>query len=122
MLNSNDHRAGNSVCWCVGACFIADQTAGSVQGLRYSLVRNWLASAMVGDPLGDRVPLELLAGPERDVAQVADARQPMAVAEVARALRAGLDGVEPLAVMADRAGQASWAARRSCGLLLGDDR
>ncbi len=62
------------------------QTLGSVQGLRYSLVRYWLASGwlMIRSATGSHV--ELFAGPERDVAQVADARQAVAVTEMARAL------------------------------------
>ena len=49
------------------------QTLGSVQGLRYSLVRYWLASGwlVIRSATGSQV--ELLAGPERDIAQVADA-------------------------------------------------
>ena len=57
-------------------------------GLAVFLGQVLVGIRVVDDPLGDRVPLELLTGPERDVAQVADSRQAMAVTEVARALGA----------------------------------
>src|SRR5215475_13388251 len=48
------------------------------------------------------VPLELLTRPERDVAEVIRFGQPARVFEVASSGRAGLTGVNPLGVMAER--------------------
>src|SRR5438270_539753 len=75
-------------------------------GLAIVLGQVLIGLGVVGDPFGDRIPLERFTGPERDVAEVADGRQAVAVAEVARAPGARLDGVEPLAVMSHRPGQA----------------
>src|SRR5262245_64405741 len=48
------------------------------------------------------VPFELLTRPERDVAEVVRFGQPARVFEVASSGRAGLTGVNPLGVMAER--------------------
>ena len=52
----------------------------------------------------DGVPLELLAGAVGDVAQVVGLGQPAGVLEVAGRRRAGLAGVDPLGVVAERLG------------------
>src|SRR5262245_17947743 len=79
--------------------FLGRSNAGQRPGLAVFLGQVKVGLGVVGDPLGDRVPLELLSRPERDVAEIAHRGQAVAVAEVARAAGARLDGVEPLAVM-----------------------
>ena len=97
----------------------ATSDAGQRPGLAVFLGQVLVGLGVVDDPLGVGVPGELFARPERDVAEVADARQAVAVGEVARALGARLDRVQPLAMMAHRSGQGLRAVDRSCGLSRG---
>src|SRR5262249_26803536 len=86
--------------------FLGRSNAGPRPGLAVFVGQVLVGLGVVGDPFGDRIPLELLTGPERDVAEIAHRGQAVTVAEVARAPGARLDGVEPLAVMPDRSRQA----------------
>ena len=86
--------------------------------MRYSRLMNRSASGALVARIA-RVPLELLADAVGDVAQVIGLGEPAGVLEVAGRRRAGLAGVNPLGVMAERLRDGRRRGVKSLNLLPG---